>query len=99
MGVYMDSTPLVCRIISSLAAYAFWLQHEHVNPDSSSLSEVRREGWFEKRVSRLKELINIMALPKDGVSAEVRRIYERQLVCGRVCKEDNMDLEFLVREE
>ena len=81
----------------SLASYAFWLQHEYTNIGNSSLGEARRDGWFEKRLSQLKELIGIMALSADEVTAEVRQIREQELARGAVCKEDKMDLEFLVR--
>ncbi len=95
----MRTTPPVYPVTGSLAAYAFWLQHEHANSDNSSLGEVRRDGWFEKRVSRLKELMNIMAVSADEVTTEVRRVHEQELARGGVRQEDNMDLEFLVRGE
>ena len=81
----------------SLASYAFWLQYEYARTDNSSLREVRRDGWFERRVSWLKGLIHMMALSADEITAEVRRVHKGESAIGAVRKEVNMDLDFLVR--
>lgn len=84
-------------MVRSLASYAFWLQHEYASIGNASLGEVRRDGWFEKRVSRLQELIDMMGLSAAEITAEVKRRYEEESRAGTVPKEHNMDLDFLVR--
>ncbi len=81
----------------SLASYAFWLQYEYARTDNSSLREVRRDGWFERRVSWLGQLIVMMKLSADEITAEMRRLHKQESACGAVRKEVNMDLDFLVR--
>ncbi len=82
---------------SSLASYAFWLQHEYASISNSSLGEVRRDGWFEKRVSRLTKLIDTMGFSAAEVTTEVKRRYEEESRSGTVSKEHSMDLDFLMR--
>lgn len=80
-----------------LASFAFRLQYAHARLDIS-LDEVRRPaGWFEKRVSWLRGFINVMGLSAEEVSAEVRGIYEQELVYDSIIAGCKMDLDFLVQ--
>ncbi|KAJ9151045.1 Ankyrin [Coniochaeta hoffmannii] len=95
-GPYIYSSLRAYPITSTLASYAFWLQYEYRSPDFPLLGEVRRAGWFEKRVSWLQEFISVMALSADEVATEMRRIHKQELARGTVSAECNMDLDFLV---
>jgi hypothetical protein len=88
--VYVSHKRPMYQIARAIGSYAFWLQYEYANTDNSSLpGEVRREGWFERRVSWLKELAGVMALPADKITAEARRICKEQFLCKEDCQSCN----------
>jgi hypothetical protein len=89
-GVYVSDKRPMYQITRAIGSYAFWLQYEYANTDNSSLpGEVRREGWFERRVSWLKELVGVMALPADEITAEARRICKEQFLRKEDCQSCN----------
>jgi len=82
--------------MEQLALYAFWLRYEFETADESTFRQLRPGGWFNRRLSWLKELMDVMEISADGITKEMKRNYEQKKVTGEVGYEE-LDLEFLLR--
>lgn len=75
----------------NIASYALWLRYEHASTSDALLREGRPDGWFEKRASWLKELIEVLALSADDIAAEMRRMHDEGVDKGEFSRDRHMD--------
>ncbi|KAJ5690387.1 hypothetical protein N7462_004779 [Penicillium macrosclerotiorum] len=59
---------------SSMAEYAFWLQHNLTRSRNNISSMYFKEGWYERRLSWFIDLMNVMQIPKDAIIKKMQRI-------------------------
>ncbi|KAL2193873.1 hypothetical protein P885DRAFT_80881 [Corynascus similis CBS 632.67] len=94
--IYVNCGPWPVLMMEQLALYAFWLRYEFETADESAFRQLRPGGWFNRRLSWLKELMDVMEISADGITKEMKRYYEQKKVTGEVGYEE-LDLEFLLR--
>ncbi|KAJ5663317.1 hypothetical protein N7507_004048 [Penicillium longicatenatum] len=71
MGDFDISSPI--RLPRSMAEYAFWLQHEYTR-SKTRLSGITKEGWYERRMSWFRELMDVMQVRASEIVNEMHRI-------------------------
>src|SRR3569833_123030 len=64
--------PSVVSIDSSIAQYATWLQYEHARTDNAAARALRKDGWYERRVSWLVDLLDVMDVSAEAVAHKMR---------------------------
>ncbi|KAJ5809520.1 uncharacterized protein N7503_001738 [Penicillium pulvis] len=58
---------------TSMAEYAFWLQHEYFR-SKTRMESITKEGWYERRMSWFRELKDIMQVRDSEIVNEMFRI-------------------------
>ncbi|KAJ5657634.1 uncharacterized protein N7484_001283 [Penicillium longicatenatum] len=71
IGDWEISSPILLQ--RSMAEYAFWLQHEHTR-SRTRLSGITQEGWYERRMSWFRELMDVMQVRASEIVNEMYRI-------------------------
>lgn len=65
--------PSVASIDSSIAQYAIWLQYEQARTDNAAARALRKDRWYERRVSWLVDLLDVMGVSAESVARKMRK--------------------------
>ncbi|KAM7190127.1 hypothetical protein V8F20_009857 [Naviculisporaceae sp. PSN 640] len=98
VGYHCAFSPTAYPVARKLASYALWLQYDRAIQNSDITEVGRPAGWFEKRVSLLRQFLRVMGLSTEAVVAEIRQLWKQEPERGAIsaklaCK---LDLDFLV---
>jgi hypothetical protein len=57
-----------------MAEYAFWLEHECSRPKRPPPNRLQGEEWYEKRISWIVELMDVMQVTADQIVESMIKI-------------------------
>ncbi|KAI8689182.1 hypothetical protein NCS55_00174600 [Fusarium keratoplasticum] len=66
--------PRAYSIAQPMAEYAFWLQHERSRADKPLVRDFHKAGWFERRISRFLEFMDVMEVTFEMLEEEMWEI-------------------------
>jgi len=90
--------PSVAPIDSSMAQYAVWLQYEHARTDNAAARALRKDGWYERRVSRLVDLLDVMGVSAESVTQKMREgRMARWPETEAIARNPDFDYDFLLK--
>jgi len=74
-GHYMSSIMEKHDPFPTIPIYALWLQHEVSRASTSSFYHLHKQGWYERRMEWLIELMDVMEISEEGIAKEIADIH------------------------
>jgi hypothetical protein len=79
VSIFYPDGGLMIDLSTPMAEYAFWLQHEYFRSRTSS-TDLAKEGWYERRMSWFRELMDVMQVRDSEI---IKRMFEINITESR----------------